>query len=62
MAQQLLVGNGLLIIEDSRLHSKTPHWVGFLWTSNQPDKEISSCKHTTLTRERRPCPRRDSNP
>ena len=31
------VGQGLLIIEDSRSHSDTPHSVGLLWTSDQPD-------------------------
>jgi len=34
MAQQLLVGQGLLIIEASRPHSDTPHSVGLLWTSD----------------------------
>jgi hypothetical protein len=28
MAQQPLVGQGLLIIEASRSHSDTPHWIG----------------------------------
>jgi hypothetical protein len=37
MAQQPLVGQGLLIIEVSRSHSDTPHSVGLLWTSDQPD-------------------------
>jgi hypothetical protein len=39
MLQQHLVGQGLLIIEASRSHSDTPHSVGLLWTSNQPDAE-----------------------
>jgi len=39
MAQQPLVGQGLLIIEVSRSHSDTPHSVGLLWTSDQPDAE-----------------------
>jgi hypothetical protein len=30
MAQQALVGQGLLVIEASRLHSDTPHSVGIL--------------------------------
>jgi hypothetical protein len=34
MAQQPLVGQGLLIIEASRSHSDTPHSVGLLWTSD----------------------------
>ena len=42
MAQQPLVGQGLLIIEDARSHSDTPHPVGILWTSDQPDAETST--------------------
>jgi len=42
MAQQPQVGQGLLIIEDSRSHSDTPHSVGLLWTSDQPDAETST--------------------
>jgi hypothetical protein len=41
MAQQPLVGQGLLIIEGSRSHSATSHSVGLLWTSDQPDADIS---------------------
>jgi hypothetical protein len=41
MEQQPLVGQGLLIIEASRLNSDTPHLVGLLWTSDQPDVETS---------------------
>ena len=33
------VGQGLLIVDASRLHSDTPHFVGLLWTSDQPDAE-----------------------
>jgi len=36
--QQPLVGQGLLIIEASRLHSDTPHSFGLLWTSNSPSQ------------------------
>jgi len=36
------VGQGLLIIDDSRSHSGTPHSVGFHWTSDQPDAETST--------------------
>jgi hypothetical protein len=57
-----LVGQGRLIVEASRSHSDTPHSVGLLWTSDQPDTETSTWQHTTLTRARYPCPRRDSNP
>jgi hypothetical protein len=42
MAQQPLVGQGLLIIEDSWSHSDTPHLVGLLWTSDQPGAEAST--------------------
>ena len=44
-------GQGLLSIEDSRSHSHTPHSVGILWNSDQPDAETSTWQHTTLTRE-----------
>jgi hypothetical protein len=46
----------------SRSHSGTPQSVGLLWTSDQPDAETYTWKHTTLTTDRHPCPRRDSNP
>jgi hypothetical protein len=62
MAQQPLVGHGLLIIEASRSHSDTPHSVGLLWKSDQPVEETYTWKHTKLTRDRHPCTRRDSNP
>jgi hypothetical protein len=52
MVQQPLVGQGLLIIEASRLHSDTPHPQRFLWTSDQPDAENSTWQHTTFTRDR----------
>jgi hypothetical protein len=42
VAQQPPVGQGLLIIEASRSHSDTPHTVGLLWTSDQPDAEVST--------------------
>jgi hypothetical protein len=42
MAQQPLVGQCLLIVEASRSHSDTPHSVGLLWTSDQPDAETST--------------------
>jgi len=40
----------------------TPHTVGLLWTSDQPEADTSTWHLTTLTRERHPWPRRDSNP
>jgi hypothetical protein len=42
VAQQPLVGQGFLIIEPSRTHSDTPHSVGPLWASDQPDTETST--------------------
>ena len=60
MMRRLQVGQGLLIIEASRSHSDTPHSVGLLWTSDQPDAEPSSGQHST--RDRHPCTRQDSNP
>jgi len=36
------VGQGLLIVEASGLHSGTPQSVGLLWTSDQPDGETST--------------------
>jgi hypothetical protein len=55
------IGQGLLIIKASRSHSDTPHLVGLPWTSDQSDAEISTWRHTTLTRDRHLCLRRDSN-
>jgi len=49
VAQQRLLDQGLLIIEASRSHSDTLHWVGLLWTSDQPDEETSKRQYTTLT-------------
>ena len=37
-------------------HSDTPHSVGFLWTSHQPDAGTSPWQHTTLTRDKYPYP------
>ena len=33
-----------------------------LWMTDRPDAETSTWQHTTLTSNRQPCPRRDSNP
>jgi len=55
--------SGLLIIVASRSHPlDTSHSVGILWTGDQPVAETSILQHTTLTRDRHPCPRRGSNP
>jgi hypothetical protein len=47
MAQQPLVDQALLIIEASQSHSDTPHSVGLLWTSDQPDTETSTWQQAT---------------
>ena len=57
-----LGGLGLLIVEFLRSHSDTRHSVGHLLTSDRPVAETFTWQHTTLTRDRHPCPRRDSNP
>jgi hypothetical protein len=59
---QLLVRQGFLISEASRSYSDTPHSVGLVWTCDQPDVEVSTWQQTTLTRDRYPCPWRDSKP
>ena len=41
MAQHTVVGQCLFIIDASRSHTDTPHCVGLLWTSDQPDAESS---------------------
>jgi hypothetical protein len=48
--QQPIVGQGL-IIEASRSHSDTPHWVGLLWTSDQPVSRdyLTTHKHSQET-------------
>jgi hypothetical protein len=62
MAQQPLVDQGLFMNEASRSYSDTPHSVGLLCSSDQPDAETSIGRHTTITRDRYPCPREDLNP
>ena len=59
------LGHGLLNAKASRLHPDThthTHSVGLLWTRDQHNTDTSTCKHTTLTTDRHPCPWRDSNP
>jgi hypothetical protein len=51
IAQQPLVGQGLLLIEAWRSYSDTPHSVGLLWTNDQPVAETSTWQDTTLTRD-----------
>ena len=47
MAQQTLMRQDLLIIEDPCSHSEPPQSVGLLWTSDQPDAETSTWQHTS---------------
>jgi hypothetical protein len=42
MARQLLVGQGLLIVETSRWHSDTQQSVKLPWMGYQPDTETSA--------------------
>jgi hypothetical protein len=47
----------------SRSHSlNTPNSVGLPWMKDQPHAETSTWEHATFTRDKLPCPRRDSNP
>ena len=43
-------------------HNDAPQSVGLLWTSDQLVAKTSTWHHTTLTTDRHPCPRWDSNP
>jgi len=43
-------------------HNNAPQSVGLLWTSDQLVADISTWQHTTLTTDRHPWPRWDSNP
>jgi len=61
MTQQPPVDQSILTVEAARSQSDTPHLVGLLKTSDQPDAETSTW-HTTLTRDRIPCHRWESNP
>jgi hypothetical protein len=49
MAQQPLLGQGILIIQASRPHSDTPHWV-LLWMGDQLDAETSAPEYTCSPR------------
>jgi len=44
MTQQPTMGQGLFV-GASRSHSDTPHTVGLLWTSEQPDAHTSTWQH-----------------
>jgi len=57
------VGHDLFIIEvHDRPYLDTRHSVGLLWASDQPKEEASTSLNTTLTTERRPFCRLESNP
>jgi hypothetical protein len=56
MAQQPLVGQGLLITVASQSHSDTPHSVEIPWTSDQPAAETSTWQNTTLTKDKHQSP------
>ena len=43
-------------------HNDAEQSVGILWTSDQLVAETSTWQHTTLTTDKYPCPRWDSNP
>jgi hypothetical protein len=62
LAQQPYSGLNRLIVEVSRSHTHTSHWVGLLWTRDVPVAETSIWQYTAFIRDRYPCPRRDSNP
>ena len=55
MAQHPSVDQGLHVAEDSLSHSDTPHSIGFLCMSDQPNAETSTWQHTALTTDRYPC-------
>jgi hypothetical protein len=57
MAQQPLVGHGLLFVDASRSHSLV-----LFWTRGQPDAGTSTRQYVALTRDKHPCLRLDSNP
>ena len=43
-------------------HNDAPQSVGLLWTSDQLVTETYTWQHTTITTDKLPCPRWDSNP
>ena len=62
-ARQPLAGQGLKHCrQSSRSHSHAPHSVGCLLRSGQSDAEITTWRHTRLTKDRRPSHGWDSNP
>jgi len=49
-------------MDAARSHSDESQSVGLLWTSDQPDAENSTWRHTTLSTHTQPFRGRDSNP
>jgi hypothetical protein len=49
MARKAVVGQSLLTVEVSQSHSETPHPVGHLWTSDQPEAETTHNTHKRQT-------------
>ena len=43
-------------------HNDAPQSVGLLWMSDQSIAETSTWQHITITTDKHPCPRWDSNP
>jgi hypothetical protein len=61
MMQQPLLGQGLLLlIQASLSNSDSPHSVGLICKSDQPDAKTSTWQHTNRTRDKHSCPRRGS--
>jgi len=56
MGLQPAASHSTLIIEASRSDSGTQHSVGILRTSDQPVAEISTLQHTTVKKDKHPCP------
>jgi hypothetical protein len=44
------------------IHNDAQRSVGLLWTSDQLVAETPTCQHTTITTDKHPWPRWDSNP
>jgi len=59
MAQEALLDQGIHTGEPSLSHSDKPHFVGLLWTSDQPATATSTWQNPTLTRERHRWPLED---
>ena len=57
-----IMGFSLLIWGFLITHNDTPQSVGLLWTCDQSVAQTSTWQHTTITADKLPCPRWDSNP